>query len=218
MRPTKSGETWVYPKSAEVLRAARLRTIGDYIARRRQTVLQAIADRPILEECRWAERRRGRRCDSLAEHQFTTKFPRITPPAKGTVKHEESKTCREMTARRRQHRVAAEGARAMQRTFIAYGGKLRRVDRFKYLGRMLSYDDSDTPAIRRNLQQARAAWGRLSAVIAKEEVPPPVAGMFYQAVVAAVLLYGSESWVISAFNLRALEGFHVEAARPVEAW
>ena len=31
----------------------------DYIARRRQTVLWAIADRPILEECRWAERRRG---------------------------------------------------------------------------------------------------------------------------------------------------------------
>ena len=59
MRPTKRGETWVYPKSAEVLRAARLRTIGDYIDRRRQTVLQAIADRPILEECRGAERRRG---------------------------------------------------------------------------------------------------------------------------------------------------------------
>ena len=58
MRPSKRGETWVYLKSAEVLRAARLRTIGDYIARRRQTVLQAIADRPILEECRGAERRR----------------------------------------------------------------------------------------------------------------------------------------------------------------
>ena len=36
-----------------------MRTIGDYIARRRQTVLQAIADRPILEECRGAERRQG---------------------------------------------------------------------------------------------------------------------------------------------------------------
>ena len=59
MRPKKRGDSWVYPKSADVLRAARLRTIGDYIARRRQTVLRAIADRPILEECRGAERRRG---------------------------------------------------------------------------------------------------------------------------------------------------------------
>ena len=74
-------------------------------------------------------------------------------------------------------------------------------------------NESDTPAIRYNLKRARAAWGRLSTIIAKEEVPAPVAGMFYQAVVAAVLLYGSKSWVVSAYDLRALEGFHVEAAR-----
>ena len=59
MRPRKRGDSWVYPKSADVLRAARLRTIGEYIARRRQTVLQAIVDQPILEECRGAERQRG---------------------------------------------------------------------------------------------------------------------------------------------------------------
>ena len=64
----------------------------------------------------------------------------------------------------------------MQRTFTAYGEKLRRVDRFKYLGRMLSYNDSDTPAVRRNLQRARAAWGQLSVVITKEEAPPPWRG------------------------------------------
>ena len=44
-------------------------------------------------------------------------------------------------------------------------------------------------------------------------MPPRVAGMFYQAVVASVLLYGSESWVVSPAALRELEGFHVEAAR-----
>ena len=112
-----------------------------------------------------------------------------------------------MAARRRQHRVAAGGARAMQRTFAAYGeAELRRVDRFKYLGRVLSYDDGNTPAIRRNLKRARAAWERISVVIAKEDVPPPVAGMFYQAVVAAVLLYGSETWVIPTHDLRFLNG------------
>ena len=45
----------------------------------------------------------------------------------------------------------------MQRSFTAYGDELRRVDRFKYLGRLLSYDDSDTPAIRHKLKRARAA-------------------------------------------------------------
>ena len=59
MRPKKRGETWVYPRSEDVLRAARLRTVRESIARRRQTALHAIADRPILEECKRVERRRG---------------------------------------------------------------------------------------------------------------------------------------------------------------
>ena len=42
-----------------VLRAGRVRTIAEYIAARRQNILRMIADRPILEECRGAERRRG---------------------------------------------------------------------------------------------------------------------------------------------------------------
>ena len=59
MRPTKRGERWVYPKSVSILRAARVSTIGKYIADRRRNLLRTIADRPILEECRGAERRRG---------------------------------------------------------------------------------------------------------------------------------------------------------------
>ena len=59
MRPTKRGATWTYPKSVDVLRAARVKTITEYIAARRHTILRTIADRPILEECRGAERRRG---------------------------------------------------------------------------------------------------------------------------------------------------------------
>ena len=59
MRPKKREETWVYPKSADVLQEARLKTVAEYIAKPRQTVLRGIADRPILEECRGAERRRG---------------------------------------------------------------------------------------------------------------------------------------------------------------
>ena len=59
MRPSKRGESWVYPKSVDVLRAARVRTITEYIAARRQNILRTIADRPILEECQGAERRRG---------------------------------------------------------------------------------------------------------------------------------------------------------------
>ena len=38
-------------------------------------------------------------------------------------------------------------------------------------------------------------------------------GMFYQAVIAAVLLYGSESWCLPPSALQVLEGFHTVASR-----
>ena len=44
VRPAKRGETWVYPKSVSVLRAARVRTIGEYIADRRRNILRTIVD------------------------------------------------------------------------------------------------------------------------------------------------------------------------------
>ena len=57
MRPQKRGERWEYPKSVSVRRAARVKTIVEYIAERRRNILLTIADQPILEDCRRAERR-----------------------------------------------------------------------------------------------------------------------------------------------------------------
>ena len=64
-----------------------------------------------------------------------------------------------------------------------------------------------------NLKRARTVWARFLRMLAQEAVPAPVAGMFYQAVVAAVLLYGSESWNLPPSAMRVLEGFHVKATR-----
>ena len=59
MRPVKRGDTWMYPKSEEVLKAARLRPIEEYIAARRQRAAALMVGRPVLEMCRSAERMRG---------------------------------------------------------------------------------------------------------------------------------------------------------------
>ena len=58
---------------------------------------------------------------------------------------------------------------------------------FKYLGRIMMYDGSDVPAAHRQLKCTWAMSGRLSKTISKESMPALVAGMFYQAVVTAVL-------------------------------
>ena len=131
----------------------------------------------------------------------------------GTPAHEASATCRRATAAKRQPAVATESRAVLDRTFSAYGEILKSVRQFKYLGRIVSYDDKDTPAIRRNIKRARRQRGQFRKVLERESMPPRVAGMFYQAVVASVLLYGNESWVVSPSALREMEGFHVEAAR-----
>ena len=107
-------------------------------------------------------------------------------------------------------------AEAARRKFTAYGkDELCSMEVFKYLGRVIARDDCNTPAIRRNLKRARKVWGRLSKVITTKGVVPRVVGMFYQAVVAAVLLYGSETWCLTDTARRPLDGFHVEAARRI---
>ena len=60
MRPKQSRDgTWKYPKSADVLERAKLKTIKEYIEVRRTNIARKIADRPVLRECREARRQRG---------------------------------------------------------------------------------------------------------------------------------------------------------------
>ena len=131
----------------------------------------------------------------------------------GTPEHLASRTWRELTAQQRQHEVAAASAATLWHTFMVYDAELRRAEQSKCLERVISMDDDDVPAMRHNLKKARKTWVRLRKVLEKEEVSSKVTGMFYQGVVASRLLYGSETWVLPPSGLRALEGFHVEAAR-----
>ena len=130
----------------------------------------------------------------------------------GSARHESTATCHVRADRRTRHAVGARCAAAVEHSFTTNDRPLCHMDTFKYLGRVIAYDDSDVPTAQGQLSCARTVWGRICNVIAKEGVPVP-AGMFYQAVVAAVLLYGSELWVLLDEQLTHLEGFHVECAR-----
>ena len=74
-------------------------------------------------------------------------------------------------------------------------------------------DNTDIPAMRRNLKRARKTWGRLLKVLEKRGAAPKAAGMFYQGIVVSVLLYGSKTWFLPPSGLKVLEGFNIEAAR-----
>ncbi len=113
---------------------------------------------------------------------------------------------------RQQREAAVTSALALRQQFLVHGVALERVEVFKYLGRLLAQDDDDIQAIRAQLRKARSTWAHVGQVLRAENVPPRVAAKFYKAVVQAVLLYGSETWVLSAAAVVSLEGFHIHAA------
>ena len=53
------GGRWEYPRSDKVLKECGLREIEVYVRRRRATIAEHIACRPIFAECEKGERKRG---------------------------------------------------------------------------------------------------------------------------------------------------------------
>ena len=126
--------------------------------------------------------------------------------------HQNTKECQVGVERKQQREAAVTLALALRQQFLVHGEALEQVEVFKYLGRLLAQDDDDLQAIRNQMRKARGTWARVGQVLRAENVPPQIAAKFYKAVVQAVLLYGSETWVLSTAALASLKRFHIHAA------
>jgi hypothetical protein len=127
-------------------------------------------------------------------------------------RHQLSKECQVGAERRQQREMAVTAALALRQQYTIHGDVLKQVEVYKYLGQMMAQDDDNAQAIRAQLWKARATWARVGKVLRGENTPPTVAAKFYLAVVQAILLYGSETWVTSPQAMARLEGFHIRAA------
>ena len=78
------------------------------------------------------------------------------------MEHQSSKTCKTMHAAKLQREAVSDSAKALKAKFFAYGVELERVrvEVFKYLGRLIAYDDEDTQVMRGNLKKARRVRAR----------------------------------------------------------
>jgi hypothetical protein len=116
--------------------------------------------------------------------------------------HHHTELCQQRWERKRQHAAAVCSQEALGRLFMAYGEELERVEVFKYLGRLITYDDANTQAMRSNLRKARRCWAWILHVLRAENATARTCGMFYKATVQAVLLYGSETWSLSPMSVK----------------
>ena len=93
---------------------------------------------------------------------------------------------------------------------------LNVVDKFCYLGRVLSQNAEINDDITRRIGAASAAFGRLETRLWKERgVRLSTKVAVYKAVVITTLLYGCESWITYRRHIRSLDQFHMRCLRRI---
>jgi len=98
---------------------------------------------------------------------------RVTPCALAHG-HINSGWCLNTARRKHQRQLIRACHEAEGQQFSVDGVELERVDVFTYLGRPLSYKDSDWPALRKNLTKARQKWAMLSRILERWGEPSTV--------------------------------------------
>ena len=91
--------------------------------------------------------------------------------------------------------------------------QVETVTEFVYLGSKISTDCSSDPEIERRLQLARGTFGRLSRVWRSCRLSLRSKLRLLNTCVLPVLLYGSETWTLSANLSRRLDAFHRSCLR-----
>ena len=81
------------------------------------------------------------------------------------------------------------------------------VESFKYLERVLHRSDEDWPAVRRNIWRSIQVWGQLGKLMRREGAGPIISSKFYRAFFQAVLLFGSETRLLTAVMLKNSRGY-----------
>lgn len=81
------------------------------------------------------------------------------------------------------------------------------------MGRVVTNDDDDEVAVKRNIARAREKWASMRRFLITDEADPKTMATFYRTVVLYVLLYGSESWVLTKDMIRQLRSFHRRCCR-----
>ena len=131
------------------------------------------------------------------------------------LRHHQSKYCRDGERRARDRTLAEKQTIAEQQRFYVKGIEIERVSDFSYLGRDLEETDDDTLAINNRIAKARKRWNQIHPILARKGARTRIMTRAYVAVVQAVLLFGSETWVIKDRDWKKLESFHNSCARRI---
>ena len=86
---------------------------------------------------------------------------------------------------------------------------------FPYLGRTITYNNSDWATVYQNFRKARRRWGMIARVLESTGTAVWAWRAMYKEVAQLVLLYEIESWAVTWDMLKFLTTFHHRAARRI---
>ena len=73
----------------------------------------------------------------------------------------------------------------------------------------MDQSDNDWPELRSNIGKVRQVWGRLGIILRREGADHLTSLTFYRAVVQAVFLFRTETWVLSMAMYNRLDEVHM---------
>jgi hypothetical protein len=128
-------------------------------------------------------------------------------------KHFATKACRAQAAHfLDRDRLARQAMEATNLVFYIGDVPLENVTEYKYLGCLLSADDTDNATVSLNISKATQTWFHMYRILSSDGNDSMTMACLYLAVVQAKLLYGSETWVLSRHLLDRLKHFHARCA------
>ena len=92
---------------------------------------------------------------------------------------------------------------------------LKPADAFTYLGRTITYNNRYWVAVYHNLRKDWRIWGMIQKLQTNIGAMVRARSMLYKAVAQTVLLYGSESWVMTGAMMKLLESYHGRTAQRI---
>jgi hypothetical protein len=134
------------------------------------------------------------------------------------TKHITSKTCKRLTNLRHQRQQLFLQQQQSHTKFYINNIPLQQVSSFKYLGRVLTSNDTDNAAIQARIQEATKVWRNYSKTLLSPDIDIQdykTIARFYLTIAQAKLLHGSETWILSPSCLRLLQTFHKKCARQI---
>lgn len=93
------------------------------------------------------------------------------------------------------------------------GQQLKEVDTFKYLGATLTKDGRSTTEIKTRLAMATSAMAKLSKIWRSSDISFPTKIKLFRSLVISILLYGCESWTMTAETSRRIQTFETKCFR-----